>query len=945
MHSLFYILEITPKNGKFQKKVIILCAIFFVFLSGLFAQVNPVAQPDSTQQDTIQTPSLPSFVSQGLANMDSLVQDTSKNDTLSLADAKKQRYIDSLKTTSDLDAEVKYSAADSIVFMVKEKKLFLYENSVLDYTDINLKSKRLDISMDNQTLHAFGKEDSINETYQGRPEFTQGGETYQAKDILYNFATRKGRIKKGKLVQGDGFVLSEVAKYHEDGTFHGKDGKYTTCNLDHPHYYIHSRKLKMIPDKKQLISGPLNLVIGDFPIPIVIPFGFLPNMDEPEGRKNGIIFPTYGEADDRGFFLRNLGYYLGLNDYLDLQVDGDIYTRGGWRVGLATKYNVKYKFSGNLRFQYGVQRFNEKTDPDFRRTTAWSLSWSHNQPVDPTFRISSSVNMSSSNSFQRNISQNQNDFFTNNLSSSVNISKNFNNLPFSINAGIRHQQDLNKETVSMQLPELAFNVQRQTPFKFIKDKRLKWLSSLGLTYNMNLRNSLETVPDTLLGTLLLNWRDSVDYFEVFSGDTIPTRRLGSSFYRNGMQHRLSSGTTAKLFKGLVNLTPSFSSTGYWYTSTTEKFFNFEEDRVEERQVQGFAQAYDYQTSISASSNFYGLYEITASKRELIFRQRFSPSIGYNYRPDFSEDRFGYYREVQTDSAATTFQTYSIFEDGIYRGPGKGESQSMSFSLSSVIEMKYRTKESFEDDFDEKEDKYKRTNLIDNIGLSGSYNFAADSFQLSTINARVRTSLFDKKLNITTSARLDPYFFGFDETQTPFELPNPRRMNEFLINKTGQLARLTSAQVSLSTSLTSKRRTGNKSKSEDFDEEEFREIQNTLYQYVDFDIPWSLRFNYNLSYSRPGLDPARLTSTANISGTFAFTPNWQFQFQTGYDLVNRKANQTRMSVNRNLHCWDMAFSWVPFGPLRSYSITINVRSATLRDLKLSRNNFWQDRFQP
>ncbi|MEL6254846.1 MAG: putative LPS assembly protein LptD [Bacteroidota bacterium] len=942
MQHFYYILTVIPRKEKFRKKVITLFAISFIFLSGLSAQVNPTAKKDTAQSSTTPNSTVPSFINGGgIPGLDSLVQDTSKKDTLSPADAKKQQYVDSLKATSDLDAEVKYTASDSIVFDVKSKKLFLYQNSTLDYTDINLKSKRLDISMDNQTLHAFGKEDSTRGTYEGRPEFTQAGETYQAKDIVYNFATRKGRIKNGKLVEGDGFVLAEVAKYQQDGTFHGYFGKYTTCNLDHPHYYIQSRKLKMIPDKKQLISGPLNLVIGDFPIPIVIPFGFLPNM-ESEGRKNGIIFPTYGEAQDRGFFLRNLGYYVGLNDYFDLQVDGDIYTRGGWRLGVATKYNIKYRFSGNLRFQYGVQRFNEPTDPDFRRTTAWSLTWSHNQPIDPTFRISSSVNMSSSNSFQRRISQNQSDFFTNNLTSSVNISKNFNNLPFSLNVGLRHQQDLNKETVSMQLPELAFNVQRQTPFKFVKNKNLRWLKTLGITYNMNARNSLETVPDTLLGTLLFNWQDSIDYFEVFAGDTIPTRRVGSSFYRNGMQHRLSSGTTIKLFKN-INITPSFSSIGYWYTSTTEKFWNEAENRIEDRQVRGFAQGYEYSTSVSASTNFYGIYELTSTKRELKFRQRFSPSIGYNYRPDFSEDRFGYYRTVQADSAATRFETYSIFEDGIYRGPGKGESQSMSFSLSSVIEMKYRKKESFEDDFDEKEDKYIRTNLIDNIGLSGSYNFAADSFQLSTINARVRTSLFEKKLNITTSARLDPYYYGFDDTDTPFELPNARRINDFLINRTGQLARLTAAQVSLSTSLSSKKRNGTKSKSKDFDEQEFQQIANTLYQYVDFDIPWSLRLNYNLSYSRPGIDPGRLTSTANISGSFSFTPNWQFQFQTGYDLVNRKANQTRLSVFRNLHCWDMSFSWVPFGPLRSYNLTIAVRSATLRDLKLTRNNFWQDRF--
>ncbi|MEM6807192.1 MAG: putative LPS assembly protein LptD, partial [Bacteroidota bacterium] len=290
MYNLYYILTDKSRKEKFRKKVYLLFIISFLLISGLSAQVNP----DTTKQNTPPASSIPSFIGGDLPGVDSLVQDTSKKDTLSPADLKKQQIIDSLKTTSELDAQVKYTASDSIVFDVKNKTLFLYQNSTLDYADINLKAKRIDIMMDNQLLHAFGKEDSIKGTHEGRPEFTQAGETYQARDIVYNFRTRKGRIKNGKLVEGEGFVLAEVAKYHKDGTFHGANGKYTTCNLDHPHYYIRSSKLKMIPDKKQLISGPLNLVIGDFPIPIIIPFGFLPNM-ESEGRKNGIIFPTYGE--------------------------------------------------------------------------------------------------------------------------------------------------------------------------------------------------------------------------------------------------------------------------------------------------------------------------------------------------------------------------------------------------------------------------------------------------------------------------------------------------------------------------------------------------------------------------------------------------------------------------------------------------------------------------
>ena len=319
-------------------------------------------------------------------------------------------------------------------------------------------------------------------------------------------------------------------------------------------------------------------------------------------------------------------------------------------------------------------------------------------------------------------------------------------------------------------------------------------------------------------------------------------------------------------------------------------------------------------------------------------------MGYSLRPDFADPSYGYYGEVQTDSAATRIQKYSIFEDGIFRGPSQGESQSMSFSLSSVLEMKYRKKESFDPEFDEKEDKFVRTNLLDNLSMSTSYNFAADSFQLAPISIRARTSLFKNKLNITANTRLDPYVYGSDPVSVPYDLPNARRRNVFMFNETGELGRITSGQISLSTSFSSKNRKNQKTKDEDFDEDEFRHIQSTLYQYVDFDIPWDFRLNYNLSYSKPNLNKARITSTANVSGNFTFATNWKFQVQTGFNIIEKKANQTRISIFRNLHCWDMSFSWVPFGPRRSYNLSIAVKSATLSQLRLTKNNFWQDRFQ-
>ena len=943
--------------GKFPLKLILIIGISFLGPASLWGQVQPdtTKTVDSTSLQTIQVTD--TTLSNAISPSGDSIQDSTGMPPMSftgsgpgglpggLGDSTveaspQQKYIDSLKATSDLKASVTYKAQDSIVFDVDKGALFMFENSELTYEEINLRAKRVRVDIDDQTLYANGVTDSMG-VYQGRPEFTQDGETYNSKSLSYNFKTQKGRVVDGRVVEGEGFIIADIAKYHEDGSFHGKDGKYTTCDAEHPHYYIRSRKLKRLTDNK-LISGPLNLVIADFPLPLVIPFGFIP--DTKEGKKNGILFPTYGEAQDRGFFLRNLGYYWGINDNFDLRVEGDIYTRGGWRLQASTSYNVRYRFSGRFSFQYGVQRFNERTDPDFSKVSAWTVTWSHNQPIDPTARISASVNISSSNRFQREISYNQADFFTNNLNSSVNFSKNFNNLPFSINLSARHQQDLNKETMSMQLPELTFNMQRQTPFKRIKGKNFRWLNQLGINYNMQARNSLDRLPDSIVSDVLLRPRDSVDWAVIEGRDTSFIKRVGSSFYSNGMRHNASTGTTIKLFKN-INISPNFAYAEFWYLETVRKEWDSEAQKVTTNNLRGFNRAMNFNTSVSASTNFYGIYQFYKTKRQFAIRQRFSPSVSYSLKPDFSEERWGYYDEVQIDTTGRT-QVYSIFEDGIYGGPSKGESQSLSFSLASVLEMKYRKKESFDEDFDEKEDKFIRTNLLDNISMNTSYNFAADSFQLSPISMRARTSLFNNKVNINSTVSLDPYVFGSEEVPIPYELDAPRRLNKFMIQETGQIGRITRAQVSLSTSFQPKRKGNNKNRSEDFDEEEFREVQNTLYQYVDFDIPWSLRFRYNLSYTnnRPGVVDAKVTQTVNFDGDINFTPKWKIGYSSGFDIQRFEFTNTRISVFRDLHCWDMSFSWVPFGPQKSYSVNISVRSATLKDLRLSKNKFWQDRFR-
>lgn len=912
---------------------------FFVLLLVFLPYGRALAQPVT---DSLRTQQPDSLRPQKPATLPIYLQDSVLNrPQVQRADTAapngKQALADSLKAASDLKDKVEYSAVDSIVFDVDSGMLYFYREVKIDYQDISLTSLNVVMEMDKQTLHASGKRID-EETWDGKPSFTQGDQTFEAEGMSYNFKSQKGRMVAGRSVQGDGFLLAGVGKRLPDGSINAENGRYTTCDLEHPHFYIESKRLKRVGE--QMISGPLRLVIADFPIPIIVPFGFVPSTAQ--GQRDGVLLPRYGDSRDRGFFLENLGYYWGVSEYFDLAFTGSYYTLGGWSAGVRSTYNKKYHFSGNLGFTYGVTKFRAPTDPDFERTTAWSLNWGHNQPINPNTRISGSVNIVSSKAFTQRLSYNTADFFRNNLNSSVNFQKTFANTPFTMNVGASHTQDINRGTMTLNLPNVTLGMNRITPFSKIANRKLTWLKTLGLSYNMEARNSVEQFPDSLFLPILFNWRDTLTLPQIIGTDTSFVTRTAGSFYRNGLQHNLNLGTSLKLFK-FINVAPSMTYREIWVTRTIRKTLNEETNRLENVTVPGFERGFVYAGSVGASTNFFGIYQLTRSKKEITFRQRFTPSVSYSLAPDFSQPQYGFYREAVADTFGR-IQKYSIFEGAVYSGPGGGGSQTINFSLGSVLEMKYRSKESFDPDFDEKKDKFVRTNILDNMSLNTSYNLAADSFQLQPFRFAARTSLFKKLVNVNFGASMDPYVFDYDPFTFPEAANTPRRQNRFMIQETGQLGRITDAQLSFSANFRSQKRTGQKTKSADFDENEFQQIQRTLYQYVDFDIPWSANVSFNMNYNKPGLDAPRITQLLNVSGDFSFTPKWKIGITTGYDFVRKQANNTNVNIYRDLHCWEMSFGWTPFGPLQGYVLTINARSATLRDLRLTRNNRWQDRFQ-
>jgi hypothetical protein len=902
---------------------------------GLLSQVDTsrTALPDTSGATRIPFPKYynqPGNTLQDSSLQDSILQNSSLQD--SLKEDPRKALQERLKRQSDFKSSVTYTARDSSVLDVPSNTLYLYGEVEVKYEDINLKAARVWLNFDDQTLFAIGVEDSSGEM-SGEPVFSQGEQQFSAREISYNFNTDKGVIAGARTKQGEGDVLADRAKKQPDGSIHIKGGKYTTCDLDHPHYYIESRKLKLIPGK-QVISGPLRLVIEDFPIPFYVPFGFFPT-NTGSSQRNGIVLPQYGEANDRGFFLRGLGYYRGLGDYADVLVEGDIYTRGGWRLGLRTNYNVRYKFSGSFSADYSVQQFGESTDeftdPDFSKTSGWRITWNHRQPISPKTNFSASVNLSNSRFLQR-LSYDPNDVLTNTLNSSINFSTSF--APFNLTVAATHRQDVRQQKMDITLPNANLQMTRQQPFKRVRGKGLDFLRQFGITYGMEATNQVNNLPDSLLGPIFLN--PGGQSLLINPEDTTDVEVVqNNSFFRRGIRHRSTLGTSARILK-YINIPINFNIREYWYFEELRRVYNRSEGTTEDISVPGFYTARDFNFSTSAQTTLYAFYELPKTKREIIFRQQLIPSVGYSLNPDFSDPRFGYFRKVQTNREGDT-TLYNRFQNGVYGSPSPGESQSMSFGLSSVLEMKYRKKESFEPDWDESKDKFERVRILDRLSVNSSYNFAADSFNLAPFSMAGQASLFNRKFNINASASLDPYALAFSSAEDTVGF----RVNTFAWDAGQGLGRISNARVSMNTRFSSKQ-SRSKTRSENFDQREYEMIRNQLYDYVDFDVPWSVQINYNLQYTRSNAAAPRVTQTLRLSGDFSLTPQWKITYNTGYDFTNKEVTLTRFSVKRDLHCWDMSFDVTPFGSQQSYVFTLQVRSATLKDLRLTKQSRWQDR---
>lgn len=822
-----------------------------------------------------------------------------------------------------IEDKIEYNAKDSLIFGVDNQKVYLFGEASVKYIDKELNAAYIEYDMNSNIVFAKGMPDSTGEIT-GRPIFKDGELSFEAQTLRYNFKTRKGYIEAVKTEQEGGYLHSSITKQDQFGNINIKNGKYTTCDLDHPHFYVALTKAKSIPGDK-IVSGPAYIVFEDIPIPIGIPFGFFPNT---KSNTPGIILPQYGEENRRGFYLRNGGYYFAINDYLNITASGDIYTNGTWGVGIRSDYRVRYRYNGNVNLKYFNNVEGFKDLPNYSKSYDYSVMWSHSQDAkaNPNQSFRASVNLST-NKYDKNHSRALTNALTNTKQSSISFQKNWPNSPFNFSTSFNHSQNSKTGVVDLNFPKASLNMNRIYPFRLKNTAaRRHWYEEIQLSYSGFFDNRIRTA-DTLLFTDKV-WDDMNMGFK----HEIPV-------YWNYKPRKMK----------VLTITPNFRYTGMLYADYIEKHRELitEEDtsyyKVVKDTINKFSYAHGYYPGISAAlaPKIYGMYQFSGKGKVQAIRHVMSPSVSFSYIPDMSRFVPQYYRELR-DEEGKLIECYSIFENGMFGTPSfTSRRRTMSFSLNNNVEMKVRQ----ETDTTSKLTKVK---IIDNLSFNTSASFE-DSILFKPVAFNGTTSIFKNKLNLSFRGNFDPY--TIDDKQ--------RRINKLEFSKSGKLARLTNFGFSTGFSFSSANKKGDVS--EDQQEgsalpdntilttpqvqgEEYDNLNDVDYQgeYVNFDIPWSVRIDYNFNYSKPA-NKAEFIQAFRISGDFSLTPKWKIGYNTGFDFNSKQFTTSSLSIYRDLHCWEMNFTAVPFGFYKSFSFQINVKSAVLKDLKYNKNIPWQDYF--
>ena len=879
--------------------------------------------------------------------------DTTKMDSLALAIYKHNKAVDdSLRLDSlnrqrknGIDSPVEFKAQDSLIYEAGTGMAHLFGSAQVKYQNMDLQSEKIYMSLDSSLVHATGAIDTATNELTGTPVFKMGSDTYESDTMAFNFKTKKGLIQQVYTQQEDGFLTAQVSKRGANGELYLGKGRYTTCDDPHPDFYLAMSRAKVRPGK-DVVFGPTYLVVCDVPVPFAIPYGFFPFT---KSYSSGFIMPTYGDETERGFYLRDGGYYFAISDLVDLKVIGEIYTKGSWGISGASNYRKRYKFSGSVYASYQNTINGEKNMPDYTKQTSFKVQWSHRQDskANPYSNLSASVNFATSSYEKNNLSSmyNPQAMTQSTRTSSVSYSTGFSSLGLNLSTTMNLNQNMRDSTIALTLPDLNISFSRFYPFKRKKMAgKERWYEKISMSYTGHFSNSITAKESEILSkSLIKDWK-------------------------NGMQHSIPiSGNFTIL--NYININPSFNLTDRTYTHKVMQSWNEQQQTVVNDTTYGFYNVYNWNLSLSASTKLYGMYlpsrKLFGDKIYAI-RHVLTPSVSFSYAPDFSASRYGYYETYQKTNADGTVSLveYSPYQGQLYGVPGKGKTGSISVDLSNNIEMKLKN--------DDDSVEFKKVSIIDELGASVSYNLATDIRPLSDVSTRLRLKL-TKSYTLNLNAVFASYVYEADS------VGGAVRVSEHTTYwQQGKLGRFQGMSQNLSYTLDNtkvanlfkwlrgekpdKKDKNNKKKGDDEDDEYDTGTETNVDTdleagkhgarkenagkaetdedgYMSFSMPWSLSFGYGVTI-RENTDqtrfnystmryPYKFTQNLNISGNIRISDGWNISFSSGYDFENKKISMTTASLGRDLHCFNMSCS-VVLAPYTSYNFSFRCNASTLTD---------------
>ena len=865
--------------------------------------------------------------------------DTTKMDSLTLAIYKHNKQVDdsirldsiNRKKANGLDAPVDFSSNDSLVYDALSRTALLYGSSNVKYQNMDLKSDRIKMSLDSSLVHATGTADTTGEVT-GKPVFMMGQDTYESDTMSFNFKSKKGFINRVYTAQQDGFLSSELSKRDSSGVLYLQHGRYTTCDQEHPDFYIALSRAKVRPGK-DVVFGPAYLVVADVPLPLAIPYGFFPFT---KSYSSGFIMPSYGDESSRGFYLRDGGYYFAMSDKWDLKLLGEIYTKGSWGVSVASNYRKRYRYSGSFFFSYQNTKNGDKGMPDYSEQSSFKLQWSHRQDAkaNPFTSLSASVNFASTSYERNNLNSMYNpQSYTQSLrTSSVSWSSTFSSLGLTLSGTANLSQNMLDSTINLTLPDLNISVSRFYPFKrkHMAGKE-RWYEKISMSYTGQLRNQIDTKEDMLFkSNLIKDWR-------------------------NGFKHDIPIQANFTLFN-YININPSFNFSDRMYSNKIMQSWDEGAQEARRDTTYGFYNVYDWRLSLSASTKLYGFWvpskKIFGDKIQAI-RHVITPSVTFSYAPDNGSRYYETYQKTNPDGSVELVE-YSPFQYGLFDLPSRGKTGSVMFDIGNNIEMKVKS--------DKDSTGYKKLSIIDELGFNFGYNMADKERPWSDLTVRLRLKWW-KNYTFNLNAVFATYAYELDENGNPY-------VGTHTEYSRGRFGRFQGMSQNISFTLTPeklKKWFGGGDDEEDEEDEEDDEYDNTDIEtnvdddlvrgqhgarkesagkaetdedgYMKFSMPWSLTFGYGISMSenrdrekfnkKTMRYPYKFTQTLNFSGNIRISDGWNISFSSGYDFEEHDISMTTASLQRDLHCFSMSCS-VVLAPYTSYNFSFRCNAATLTD---------------